>query len=371
MPGDDLYSVLGVNRDASSDEIRSAYRRLARQYHPDVNPGNADAEEKFKEISSAYAVLSDGDKRAQYDQFGVTEPYQGGVNPNDFLRDFGFGDIFEAFFGGGGRTDPLNQRGGDEEVNLEITLEDVLHGTEQEVKYKRLARCGTCDSTGAKPGTEPEKCQTCNGSGSVTRLVQSFLGQMQTTTPCPTCKGKGKTIKEPCQDCKGRGLRVEDTKLSVEIPAGVENGNTLRVSGKGSDGTGNGGTGDLYVAIRVRPDKRFAREGTTLFTVKELTYAQVVLGDETEVEGLDSTVGFAIPPGTTHGHRFRLKGYGLPRLHGGSRGDLIVIAEIEIPTKLTEEQADLLRQYAVSRGEELSEPTGGGFLGGLFGKKKG
>ncbi|MCC6402463.1 MAG: molecular chaperone DnaJ [Fimbriimonadaceae bacterium] len=371
MPGDDLYSVLGVSRDASADEIRSAYRRLARQYHPDVNPGNSEAEEKFKEISAAYAVLSDAEKRAQYDQYGVTEPFQGGVNPNDFLRDFGFGDIFEAFFGGGGRSDPWNERGGDEEVNVEVGLEEVLTGTEKEVRYKRLARCLACEGSGAKSGTKPETCATCSGRGSVTRLVQSFLGQMQTTAPCPACKGKGKTIKDPCPECKGRGLRVEETSLTVEVPAGVESGNTLRVSGKGSDGTGSGGTGDLYVALRVRADKRFAREGTTLFTVKEVTFAQAVLGDETEVEGIDSTVGFAIPPGTTHGHRFRLKGHGLPRLHGGSRGDLIVVAEIEVPNKLSDEQADLLRAYAASRGEILKEPSGSGFLGGLFGKKKG
>lgn len=370
MAADDLYGVLGVGREASADEIRSAYRRMARQYHPDVNPGNEEAEEKFKEISAAYAVLSDAEKRAQYDQFGTTEPMQGGVNPNDFLRDFGFGDIFEAFFGGGGRGDPLNERGGDEEVNVEVRLGEVLTGAEREVKFKRLARCAKCSGSGAREGTEPEVCQTCSGRGAVTRVVQSFLGQMQTTASCPTCKGKGKTVKDPCPECKGRGLRVEEAKLTVEVPAGVENGNTLRVSGKGSDGVGNGPPGDLYVAIRVKPDPRFAREGTTLYTVKQISYAQAVLGDETEVEGIDATVGFAIPPGTTHGHRFRLKGHGLPRLRGGGRGDLVVVTEIEVPTKLSSEQESLLRKFAESRGESLREPSGPGILGGLFGKKK-
>lgn len=365
----DPYSVLGVPKDASADEIRSAYRRLARQYHPDVNPDDPAAEEKFKQASAAYAVLSDPEKRARFDQFGTTEPAPA-ADPGDFLRDFGFGDIFEAFFGAGGRrSDPSNQNGGDEEVSLTVTLEEVLQDVEKDVTYRRLARCSTCSGTGARPGTEPVPCGTCGGAGAVTRLMQTPLGSMRTTAPCPACKGTGRTISDPCPTCKTRGLVVETAKLAVMVPAGIESGNTLRVTGRGSDGLGAGRPGDLYVAVTVEPHARFSREGTTLFTTVPVTFAQAVLGDEVEVETLDGTVGFQVTPGTVHGHRFRIKGHGLPGLHGRGRGDLVAAVEIEVPKKLTPEQAEKLRAYAESRGETL--PTGAsGLLGGLFGKRK-
>jgi molecular chaperone DnaJ len=314
MADRDPYTVLGVDREASSDEIRSAYRRLARQYHPDLNPGDTEAEEKFKEASSAYAVLSDPEKRARFDQYGTAEE-QPFTNPGDFLRDFGFGDIFEAFFGQAtaGRRDPANQPGEDEEVSLQVSLDEVLTGVEKEIQYRRMARCGTCGGNGARPGTAPAACPACGGAGMVTRAVQTPLGSMRTSGVCPKCRGAGKIVADPCPDCKGRGLRVESAKVAVQIPAGVESGNTLRVGGKGSDGLGSGRPGDLYVALTVADDPRFRRDGTALLTRLDITFAQAALGDEAEVESLEGTVGFELPPGTQHGHRFRLKGHGLPR----------------------------------------------------------
>jgi molecular chaperone DnaJ len=368
----DPYSVLGVSREATPEELKSAYRKLARQYHPDVNPDDPEAEEKFKEVSAAYAVLSDPEKRERFDRFGTVEDAPTG-NAQDFFRDFGFGDIFEAFFGGaGGARRSTGTDGQDEQIELDVTLTEVLEGAEQPVTYKRLARCGTCGGNGAKPGTKPETCQTCSGAGQVSRVQQTVFGMMQTATVCPTCRGQGQTIAEPCADCKGRGLSVKTENLTVTVPAGVEDGNVLRVSGRGSDGLGTGVPGDLFVVIGVEDDPRFERRGRDLVTAIDLTFAQAVIGDELEIDGLTGKLPFSVDAGTQPGASKRIKGEGLPRLHGGHRGDLIVVTNLVVPKKVSQEEAELLKRFAESRGERIPQGSGGGgFLGGLFGKKRG
>lgn len=371
----DPYSVLGVPRDATADQIKSAYRKLARQHHPDVNPDNPESEEKFKEVSAAYAVLSDPEKRARFDQFGETED-AGGTGYGDFFGgSAGFADIFgmmeEAFGMGGRRGRNTGSDGDDHRVEVTITLNEVLTGVDKTVKYKRMATCETCSGSGAEPGTSPETCPTCNGSGSVTRLQQTILGSIRTTTTCGNCQGSGKIIKTPCHTCQGRGLEVVSATLSVTIPAGIENGTAMRIGGKGSDGTGGGRTGDLYVVVAVANDSRFERHGRDLVTRFKMTYSQAVLGDHVEVEGLNGTAPFNIDPGTQPGAHIKIKGEGLPRLHGGSKGDLIVVCDLVVPKKVSDPQAELLKKLAESMDEPV--PKGidhAGFLGGIFGKKK-
>ena len=369
MPVTDPYAVLGVSRDASADEIRSAYRHLARQYHPDVNPDDPTAEEKFKEVSQAYAVLSDEEKRARYDQTGSVDE----VPMGDFFQNVDFSDLFEAFMGGfgGARSNRTAGRNG-EDLRSEVTLSllDVLTGVKSPIKYKRMARCSQCEGTGAAPGTKPETCKTCDGQGVVGRIQQTFIGSIRTSTTCPECGGAGKTIKEPCGQCHGRGLEVVESDLEVSVPPGIEDGMTLRVSGRGSDGLGAGVPGDLYVIVHVRPDDRFVRKGADLYTVVSLTFPQVALGDRVKVQGLTDELEADVKPGTRHGHEIRFKGEGLPRLHGGARGSLYAVVEIAVPKKPTETEAELLKKYAEASGGPIPRGDEGGFLGHLFGKKK-
>ncbi len=371
----DPYSVLGVPRDATADQIKSAYRKLARQYHPDVNPGNPEAEEKFKEVSTAYAVLSDPDKRARFDQFGLTEDQPSG-NPGDYFGGGGFADIFgmmEEMFAGGGRTSRRSsgRDGEDHRVEVTVNLEELLTPSEKGLTYKRMAGCSTCHGSGAAPGTSPTSCGACGGTGVVTRMQQTILGSIRTTSTCGVCQGTGKTIAEPCPTCKGRGLEVVTEKLSVTIPSGVEDGTALRVPGKGSDGVGGGRPGDLYVVVHVPEDPRFERHGRDLVTTYKATFAQAVIGDTVQIQGLSGPIDTSLEPGTQPGSHIRLRGEGLPRVNGTSRGDLIVICEISVPTKVTEAEAQLLRQFAEMRGEPMPQGVGSqGFLGGLFGKKK-
>ncbi|MBS1715888.1 MAG: molecular chaperone DnaJ [Armatimonadetes bacterium] len=372
----DPYSVLGVSRDASADEIKSAYRKLARQYHPDVNPDNPDAEEKFKEVSAAYAVLSDPEKRSRFDQTGLTDDAPSG--PGDFYGagGAGFGDLFgmmeEAFFGGQGRGRRSTGRDGDDHrVDVTLNLEEVLSGTDKLVSFRRLASCGTCGGNGAAPGTSPETCRTCQGSGVVTRMQQTILGSIRTTVTCGTCNGAGKSIATPCTNCHGRGLETVTEKLTVTVPAGIEDGQTLRLGGQGSDGTQGGAKGDLYVVVHVPEDPRFDRQGRTLTTRYPLTFAQAVIGDHVTVQGLTGDLKVDVEPGTQPGAHVRIKGEGLPKLHGGSRGDLYVQFEVKVPKKVSDKESDLLRQFAELRGEPIpSGPEKAGFMGGLFGKKK-
>ncbi len=368
----DLYEVLGVPRDASAADIKSAFRKLARQYHPDLNPGNAEAEERFKEINQAYEVLSDEQARARYDQYGSADPQQ-----DPFFRGGGAGgginieDIFESFFGGaGGRRQQGPGRDGDDlRADAAINLEDVLTATEQRVKYRRMAACPECKGTGAEGGTKPDTCSECRGSGQVTRVQQTFIGQVRTSTTCPTCNGEGVVVRNRCKKCNGRRLIAQDEELAVTIPAGVSDGAQMRVPGKGSDGVLGGQAGDLYVFITIRPDERFRRNGTNLETAVELSYAQAALGDEFEIDGVGEQVSLTVGPGTQPGETLRVRGSGLPPLHGGTRGDLYVHVTVRIPKKVSEAEEKLIRELAALQGEDA--PAGSsGILGGLFKKKK-
>lgn len=370
MPVTDPYAVLEVSREATADELKSAYRHLARKYHPDVNPDNPEAEEKFKEVSQAYAVLSDDEKRAHFDQFGNVDIAQG----QDFSAQVDFSDLFEAFlggFGGGVRADLAAGRDG-EDLRAEVTLSllDVLTGVERPIRYRRMAKCSSCEGSGAAEGTRPMPCGTCEGRGMVTRVQQTFIGGIRTSTTCPQCRGAGQIIETPCQTCKGRGLEVVDADIEVTVPPGVESGMTLRVAGRGSDGVGAGAPGDLFVVISVDDDKRFFRRGHDLYTEIDLTFPQAALGDQVEIEGLTGALKIDVKHGTQPGHEFRMRGEGLPRLHGGARGSLIARTKINVPKKISEEEAALLKEYAEKSGGPVPKGSEGGFLSGLFGKKK-
>jgi molecular chaperone DnaJ len=372
MAQHDPYEVLGVPRDASADEIKSAYRRLARKYHPDVNPGDHAAEEKFKEIGSAYSVLSDPDKRSNFDRFGTTEdmpqdPFFGGQGG-------GFNDLFEMFFGGvaGGRRQQqrMGRDGGDIEIQLDLDLKEVLSGVQREVTIQRMTECSNCGGNGGEGGAPPTPCPSCKGTGMVSQVRDTMIGRMQTSAPCPTCRGAGWTITDPCKKCGGQGVTPEPARVLLTIPAGVENGNTLQIPGQGHDGMAGGSPGNLYVHLRVKQDKRFQRDGQTLYTVAEATFAQAALGHSFELEGVAETHEVEISPGTQPGTRVTVRGAGLPPLHGGRRGDLIVQVNVKVPTKLSDAQVKLLHEFAEVSGEDIPKGGGKGILGGLFGKKK-
>lgn len=369
MATSDPYAVLGVSRSASADELKTAYRKLARQHHPDVNPNNPAAEEKFKEIGQAYAILSDPEKRARYDQFGIADDQPGGA---DFFGGGGIGDLFDMFFGAGASAGSARRGrdGGDLRVDVGISLKEVITGAKREVVIDRMKRCEACNGNGTEGGKPPETCPTCRGQGVVSRVQNTFLGQVRTQAPCGRCGGTGTIVTEPCLTCHGRQLVQVREKVDLDIPPGVETGATMHVSGRGNDGIGHGQPGDLYVVISVENDRRFERDGQTLYSHAELTYAQVALGDELEIDGVDANVPFDVPAGTQPGTKIRVKGAGLPPLHGGRRGDLVVICDVQIPTKLSPGQAELIKQLAEVSGEPL--PKGHekhGLLGGIFGKK--
>lgn len=356
----DYYTLLEVSRDATADEIKRAYRRLARQLHPDTNPDPA-AAERFKEIAQAYEVLSDPEKRQRYDRFGPD-----GVGAGGFATG-GINDIFEAFFGGGspfgggmrGPTGP--PRGTDLEVVADLRFEEAVFGVRHPVKVRTAVACPTCEATGAKLGTHPITCLECAGSGQVQRVRQSFLGQMVTNSVCPRCGGQGQIISDPCEDCRGDGRHVEERTYTVDIPAGVDTGSTLRLTGRGAAGPRGGGHGDLYVHVRVQPHERFTRHGADLHCDVPVSFAQAALGAHLEFTTLDGTEDLVIPRGTPSGREFRLKGRGVPHLERRSRGDLIVRVRVQIPDDLTPEQEELLRQLAELRGEEVA-PLDASFL---------
>ena len=362
MATKDPYEVLGVARDAPVDEIKSAYRRLARKYHPDVNPNDPDAEERFKEIGSANAVLSDPERRARFDRFGtVDEVQQGG----------GVGDLFDMFFGGFGSQQArgAGHDGDDLRADVVLTLEEVLGGAHREVEVRRLAQCSECNGTGVEGGGAPETCLQCAGQGSITQTRQTFLGTMRTATTCPKCHGSGKRIDHPCKGCAGEGVRPEDARVAARIPAGVENGATMHLPGQGNEGTGIGRPGDLYVVLHVQDDARFERQGIHLLTALEVTFVQAALGHKVRIDGIDDSYEVVIPAGTQSGTQLRVRGAGLPPLHGGRRGDIVVEIEVEVPRKLSDGEVTLLREFAELRGEKRAESEAGGLLGALFKKK--
>lgn len=371
----DPYEVLGVGRQATPDEVKSAFRKLARKYHPDVNPGNAEAEEKFKEVQQAYEILSDQEKRRRFDQYGVTDDQQMGGG-GDFFggQGAGFGDLFDMFFGqaGGqqqGRRARSGRDGEDVQVALEISLLDVLTGVEKPIRYRKSTRCESCTGTGVEGGGKPETCTTCQGQGQVSRLQNTFIGQIRTMTTCPGCQGQGVTIKNPCKTCRGRGTTMEEKEGTAKVPIGVETGATIRYSGQGGDPVGQGRPGDLYVVIQVLDDERFERDGMHLFTSTNISFTQACLGDELELEGLAETVKLKIPAGTQPGTSFRQRGMGVPKLHGGARGDLHIQVNVTVPKKITAGQEKLLREFSELSGYSAPKGEDGGLFGGFFKKR--
>lgn len=359
----DYYALLEVASDASADEIKRAYRRLARQLHPDTNP-DPSAEGRFKEVALAYEVLSDPNKRQHYDRYG---PDGGGANGG--FPGGGVNDIFDAFFGGNspfggggrGRAPSGPPRGADLEVVADLSFEEAVFGTRQPVEVRTAVACEPCEATGAKPGTEPITCLECAGVGQVQRVRQSFLGQMVTNSVCPRCNGQGRVISDPCDSCQGEGRIIEDRTYTVDIPAGVDTGSTLRLTGRGAVGPRGGRAGDLYVHVRAASHDRFSRSGIDLHADLHISFTQAALGAHLEFATLDGAEDLVVPRGTPTGREFRLRGRGVPHLERRQRGDLIVRAVVDVPTDLTAEQEELLRRYADERGDEVA-PIDAGFL---------
>ena len=361
----DYYEVLGVEKSASTDDIKKAYRKKALQYHPDRNPGDKEAEAKFKECNEAYEVLSNDEKRSRYDQYGFA-----GVDPNfnpnaGFGGGFGgfgdafsgFGDIFGDLFGGGSRRSPNGPRQGENVgARLELTFEEAAFGAEKEVPVTRIEACAKCSGTGSAAGSAPETCPTCRGTGSV-RTTQNFMGMtMQSTTACPKCGGTGKIIKDPCPTCRGKGKVRRSTKIRVQIPAGVDDGQTVRVRGEGCTGSNGGPSGDLLVEVSIRSHPFFQRDGANVLCELPITFTQAALGAELEVPTLDGTVRYTIPEGTQTGTVFRLRGKGIPFVHSKTRGDQLVTVVVETPTKLSREQKELLRRFGESTRDAGVQP---------------
>lgn len=356
----DYYEVLGVSKTATQDELKKAYRKLARKYHPDLNKDNPEAAEKFKECNEAYSVLSDDQKRAQYDQFGHAAFENGGMGGGGgFGGAGGFGgfggsgmeDIFDMFFGGqggrgGSRAKAGPQRGADLRFDLEISFEEAAFGLEKEINLYRDEVCDHCHGEGAEPGSKVETCPECNGSGYVRFTQNTMFGQMVNERPCSRCKGEGKIISEPCRECHGKGTVKRNKKLKVKIPAGVDNGSRLRVSGEGEAGAKGGPSGDLYVYLYVKPHKFFERDGTTVLCEVPINIVQATLGADIKVPTLDGQVTMKIPEGTQPGKVLRIKGKGIPSLRNGSRGDQLVRIKVVVPTKLSDKQKDALRKFA-------------------------
>lgn len=348
----DYYSILGVRRDASEEEIKKAFRRLAREYHPDRNPGNKEAEERFKEINEAYSVLSDPEKRRNYDLYGQPEgagPFAGANPPpgGGGFEDFGFGDLgdlFEAFFGGTRRSQRSGPRPGEDiTVELDLTLEEAYSGVTREVRVPRLEVCSTCRGTGSRGGSEPRTCPQCGGRGSISMARDTAFGRFVTTQTCPLCRGSGRVITDPCPDCRGQGRRRVQRMVRVRIPPGVGEGTRVRIPGEGGVGERGGPNGDLYILVHEVPHPRFRREGQDLWCDVAITYPEACLGTEVVVELLDgSTERLRIPEGTQPGEQFRLRGKGMPSPHGRGRGDLIVRVAVSVPKTVSREERELL-----------------------------
>lgn len=350
----DYYEVLGVGKDSSAEDVKKAYRKLARQYHPDVNK-EADAETKFKEVKEAYDVLSDDGKRDTYDRYGHVDPNQGmgGAGGADFGG--GFGDIFDMFFGGGGgrQRDPnAPQRGNDLQYTMTIEFKEAVFGKETEITIPRTENCDTCTGTGAKPGTTPKTCSTCHGSGQQEVVQNTPFGRIANRRVCQTCRGTGKIIPEKCTTCHGEGRVKKQRRIKVNIPAGVDEGSQIRISGEGEGGSKGGPAGDLYIVLRVKSHEFFDREGDDIYCEVPINFVQAALGAEIEIPTLNERVKLKIPAGTQTGTYFRLKGKGVPKLRGIGAGDQHVKVTVVTPTKLSDEQKDLLRQFGGS-----SEPA--------------
>lgn len=350
----DYYEVLGVNRSAAPDEVKSAFRQMARKLHPDVNK-EPDAEERFKEINEAYAVLSDTEKRAAYDRYG-----HAGLNGMPGAQDFNsmdFSDIFEEFFGFGGgsrrRSRNAPRRGADLNLTISLTFEESVFGTDKNIEFTRDEICTACRGTGAQPGTSPTRCTACEGRGEVRQVRNTFLGSMVQVTTCPNCNGQGEVITSPCTACRGRGLERKTIQKMVTIPGGVDTGTQIRLSGEGQPGVFGGPNGNLYVEIQVRPHKFFRRKGNDILLDLDINVAQAALGADIEVPTIEGQSRLNIPAGTQPGKTFTLKGKGVPFLRSSGRGDQMVVINIEVPTRLSAEQRKLFEQLALTLGSEV------------------
>lgn len=360
----DYYEVLGVKRDASDDEIKKAFRKMALKYHPDKNPGDKEAEEKFKEINEAYQVLSDPQKRSQYDQFGTTDfNGQGGFGGFEGFGGGGFGgfsdifgDIFDIFGTGGGRK-PHNgpQRGADIEHRITLTFEEAAFGVKKDIDIFRYETCTTCNGSGAKPGTSPKTCDKCRGTGQVRSQRNTAFGSFVSVNTCDKCHGEGRIIETPCPSCNGAGKVRRKRVISINIPAGVDNGNTIPLRGEGELGTKGGPPGDLYIHIRVTPHKIFKRQGVDIMCEVPISFIKAALGGEITVPTLEGNQKHSISEGTQPGTVIKLKGKGIPKLRGNGRGDLYVQLNVEIPKKLNDRQRDLLNKLAQEFGEAGTE----------------
>jgi molecular chaperone DnaJ len=366
MTDRDYYEILGVPRSASPDDLKAAFRKMARQYHPDVNKA-PDAEERFKEVNEAYAVLSDPEKRAAYDRYGhagVRGP-GGGV---DFNVDFSdFADIFGDLFGFGGfgrssrRSRNVPRRGGDLQYRLDLSFEESVFGAEKEIEITRDETCTTCNGTGSEPGTSPVRCKTCNGSGEVRQVRQTILGSMVQVTTCPACNGQGEIIETPCHNCQGRGQVRRTRQKVVSVPAGVDTNTQIRLAGEGQPGINGGPNGNLYIVINVKPHKYFRRRDYDILMDLNVNVAQAVLGAEVEIPTVDGQATLKIPAGTQPGKVLHMRGKGVPHLRSNGRGDQLVIVNVEIPSRLNQEQRQLFEQLAKSLGSEV-QPQERGFL---------
>ena len=373
----DYYEVLGVDKSASAEEIRKAYRKVTKENHPDLHPGDKACEERFKEANEAYAVLSDDEKRKKYDQFGhaAFDPnagFSGGGFGGAGFEGFGdlgdiFGDIFGGFggFGGGSaRSNPNAPRRGENlQTSVSVSFEEAAFGCEKEVTSSRVETCPDCKGSGCAPGTTPEICPDCKGSGTVRTTTRTPFGMAQTTAPCQKCRGTGKIIHQPCKTCRGIGQIRRQHKLKVKIPAGIDDGQAIPLRGQGNAGANGGPAGDLHVIIQVRPHARLKRDGSSVLLEQEISYAQAALGAEVEVPTLDGAMNLTIPEGTQSGTVLRMRGRGVPYLRGSGRGDQFVTVRVSVPRNLTSSQKELLRQFAASMGE---------YDGGknIFGKRK-
>lgn len=360
----DLYEVLGVSKDASDDEIKKAFRKKARTLHPDVNK-EPDAEDKFKELNEAYDVLSDKNKRAQYDRFGTIPGAAGGGNPYGGAVDFedifggfgGMGDIFSSFFGGSaGGARPARREGRDMNVGLRLTLEEVATGVKKEIVYDRLAPCEDCNGSGMGPGGKEITCPECQGRGRVVTVQQTIFGNMQSAAPCPECGGIGKKVDVPCPECEGQGRVPDRQRVNVEVPAGIRDGQQLRVSGYGEAGMMGAAAGDLLVTVRVKQHETFERDGDNLHMLHEISMVQAALGAELQIDGIleDEKVPVRIPEGCQNDQTIRVRDYGMPRLRSEKRGDLYVHVKVQIPKKLSKREREILEELADEMGEEVS-----------------
>jgi molecular chaperone DnaJ len=356
----DYYDVLGVARGADENEIKRAYRQLARKHHPDVNEDKAAAEHRFKEINEAYEVLSDPQKRANYDRFGHagSDAGFGGFSSSGAE---GFGDIFDMFFGAarsGAAQSPRRNgpaRGSDLRYDVEITLEEAFAGTQRDISFSHLATCGTCKGSGAEPGTLIAACDRCAGTGVMRQVRQTPLGQFVTQTTCSKCGGDGQMIPTPCQVCRGRGRLESEKKLSVKIPAGVDDGSRIRISGSGEAGARGGPDGDLYVYLSVKRHERYRRDGMDLYIDVPISFPQAALGGEISVPTMEGRTPLSLQPGTQSGSTYRLRGRGMPSVRGTARGDELVTVHVVVPTKLSKRERELLEAFATENGDHIEE----------------